>query len=410
MSKCANLDFRYLIDPVDTGTFGRVYWEKQPLIVRRTDGNYYRGLLSLESVDSILSTSSIRPPQIRLLNEGKETPLKQLRANRLGSPAVLLESVYDEYRNGSTIVLQFLHERWKPLTDLCRSLAAELSAYFQVNAYLTPPNEKGLNTHYDAHDVFVLQLEGSKHWRLYRGPIHLPLPGQTYSPQTEPGELVAELDLNPGELIYIPRGFMHDAVSVDSTSLHLTLGVIPVTWAAVVLQAAESVIEEDARFRESLPLGFAANAELKVLAENRLAELLTLSHERIEPVSFIEKATEKALLGRQPLLEGHLLDLEGASRLNIETKVWRRLNLQWRLTMTGKDVLLHFHGKIVQVPAHVESTLRFITEAEQFVAADLPGDLDDSGKLVLLQRLIREGFLTLCQPMADGRSSFVDQE
>ncbi len=401
MIKCADFDFKYLIDPVAAETFGRVYWEKQPLIIRRTDPDYYRGLLSLESVDSILSASSLRPPQIRVLNEGKETPLKQLRANRLGSPAVQLESLYEEYRKGSTIVLQFLHERWKPLTELCRSLAAELSAYFQINAYLTPANEKGLNTHYDAHDVFVLQAEGSKHWRLYRGPIQLPLPGQTYNPQMEPGELVEELDLRPGDLIYIPRGFMHDAVAVDSASLHLTVGVIPVTWAAVVLQAAESVIEEDARFRESLPLGFAANAELKVLAKNRLAELLALLHKRIEPVSFIETAAEKALLGRQPLLDGHLLDLEAAKRLNVETKVWRRLKLQWRLTMAENDVVLHFHGKMVQVPAQAESTLRFITEAEQFSAADLPGDLDDAGKLVLLQRLIREGFLTLCQPTAE---------
>ena len=100
-------------------------------------------------------------------------------------------------------------------------------------------------------------------------------------------------------------------------------------------------------FERRLQLWFAANSELKVLAKNRLAELLAFLHKRIEPVSFIENAAEKALLGRQPLLDGHLLDLEGASRLNIETKVWRRLNLQWRLTMTGKDVLLHFHGKIV---------------------------------------------------------------
>jgi ribosomal protein L16 Arg81 hydroxylase len=401
MIKCTDFDFKYLIDPVAAETFGRVYWEKQPLIIRRTNPDYYRGLLSLENVDSILSTSSIRPPEIRLLYDGKETPLKQLRANRLGSPAVQLESLYEEYRKGSTIVLQFLHERWRPLTELCRSLAAELSAYFQVNAYLTPANEKGLNTHYDAHDVFVLQAEGSKHWRLYRGPIHLPLPGQTYNPQMEPGELVEELDLRPGELIYIPRGFMHDAVAVDSTSLHLTVGVIPVTWAAVVLQAAESVIEEDARFRESLPLGFAANAELKALAKDRFVELLAVLHKRMEAMPCIENAAEKALLGRQPLLDGHLLDLEGVSRLNVETKIWRRLNLQWSLSTAGKDVLLHFHGKMVQVPAHAESTLRFITEAEQFAAADLPGDLDDTGKLVLLQRLIREGFLTLYQPTGE---------
>ena len=73
--------------------------------------------------------------------------------------------------------------------------------------------------------------------------------------------------------------------------------------------------------------------------------------------------------------------------------------------MTGTHVLLHFHGKTVQLPAHVEPTLRFILDAEEFVAADLPGDLDDAGKLVLLQRLIREGFLTLCQPTDARRAA-----
>ena len=135
-----------------------------------------------------------------------------------------------------------------------------------------------------------------------------------------------------------------------------------------------------------------------MLATNRLAELLALLPERIEPVTFIESAAERALLSRQPPLDGHLLDLERVSLLNSETKVRRRLNLQWRLTKTDTHVMLHFHGKTVQLPARVEPTIRFITRAEEFVAADLPDDLDDAGKRVLLQHLVREGFLTLCQP------------
>ena len=56
MIRSADFDFEYLIHPVNTGTFGQECWEKKPLVVRRTDPDYYKGLLSLESVDFILST------------------------------------------------------------------------------------------------------------------------------------------------------------------------------------------------------------------------------------------------------------------------------------------------------------------------------------------------------------------
>src|SRR4029079_992330 len=113
-------------------------------------------------VDNILSTSNLRSSDFRIVRDGHESPLNALAAS--GSIAPGLDKVYAQYRDGSTIVLQFIHERWKPLTKLCSALSYELSAGFQVNAYLTPQNARGLNVHYDTHDVFVLQLEGMKHW------------------------------------------------------------------------------------------------------------------------------------------------------------------------------------------------------------------------------------------------------
>jgi hypothetical protein len=82
MIRCADFDFEYLIHPVNTGTFGQECWEKKPLVVRRTDPDYYRGLLSLESVDFILSTSSIRPPLMvvsHLMWKSAETSLPVTR-------------------------------------------------------------------------------------------------------------------------------------------------------------------------------------------------------------------------------------------------------------------------------------------------------------------------------------------
>ena len=393
-----SFDLRRLVHPVDPETFKEEYWEKRPLVVQRGDPEYYRGLLSLGDVDHILSASGIRPPEIRVLQEGKETPFSKLRTPGLtGDARGTLEALYAEYRRGCTIVLQFLHERWIPLMHLCRSLAAEFSASFQVNVYLTPAHGKGLGTHYDTHDVFVLQTAGSKHWRIYESPIRLPLKGQPFDGQAMPaGRLLQEVDLESGDLVYVPRGYPHDATSGDATSLHLTVGVNTTTWAAVVLRAVEGVIERDVRFRESLPLGFARDESLRQRAEARLAELLASLTFQIEPAPLVQEAVEDALLGGQPMLDGHLLDLEELSRVDSATRLVRRPGIQGRLTTQGRTIALHFLGKVVEMPAHAEPELRFITEGAEFCAADLPSDLDDAGKLVLVRSLIREGFLKIC--------------
>src|SRR5438132_1340590 len=165
----------HLIHPFDRDIFVRDYWEQQPLLVKRGDPTYYHDLLSLSDIDSILCTSNFSGNTIRLARDGKETSVKELLANLPTEAAEPLEAIYSYYREGSTIILPFLHERWKPLKQLCRLLAQEFSAGFQVNVYVTPPHAQGFARHYDTHDVFILQTDGVKRWRSFAVPIRLPL-------------------------------------------------------------------------------------------------------------------------------------------------------------------------------------------------------------------------------------------
>jgi hypothetical protein len=308
----------------------------------------------------------------------------------------VLEALYAEYRHGATIVLQALHERWPTLTILCRSLAWDLSAGVQVNAYLTPPNAQGLKPHYDTHDVFVLQAAGSKHWSLYDVPTPLPLRGQPFeSNSMSPGQPSEEFDLHPGDLLYVPRGLVHSAVSDESASLHLTVGINTITWASAVLHAVESIIERDARFRESLPMGFAREEGLREQAEAQLARLLTDLGGQAEPASTIQQAVEEAWAGLQPDLHGHLLDLEVGSEIGSDTPLCRRAAVPCKLDVTSEHASLRFNGKMVQMPARVERELAFILRSQDFRAIDLPGELDEEGRLTLVRSLVREGLLTI---------------
>ena len=138
------------------------------------------------------------------------------------------------FADGATLVLQALHRTWPPLIDFTQQLAAELGHPVQVNAYVTPPQSRGFDDHYDVHDVFVLQISGRKHWRIHE-PVHpVPLRDQ---PWTDRREAVAEaadtppiIDavLEPGDCLYLPRGYLHAATALGGVSTHLTFGVH--TW------------------------------------------------------------------------------------------------------------------------------------------------------------------------------------
>lgn len=85
---------------------------------------------------------------------------------------------------------------------------------------------QGFAPHFDDVDVYVLQVEGRKRWRVYA-----PLPGHAlprYSSRdfvdAEVGPCVLEAVLQPGDLLYLPRGTIHQAASLpEAPSLHLTL-------------------------------------------------------------------------------------------------------------------------------------------------------------------------------------------
>jgi len=390
-------DLRRLLHPVSPRAFKQKYWEKRPLLISRNCRDYYRRLLSMADVDRILASSSIRAPQFRLVKNGKDISLS--KAGQFSTNAVMLEALYREFRDGATIVLQFLHERWGPLAELTKLMAGEFSAVFQVNVYLTPPNEQGLGIHYDTHDVFVVQTEGYKRWRLRSGgPVKLPLYEQSYiRPNlTDDDRNVQEFDLHAGDMLYVPRGYLHDAASRDETSLHLTVGMKSVTWAHILRGAVDELIERDPVFRESLPAGFATDKRVRKRAEAHLTALLDRVREQMDPARLLATAVETALRGTQSMLSGHLLDLTSGSHLDLATRLRRRRDIVHRLEADDAYACLYFHGKVVRMPVFLIPDLEYIIQSEEFTASELPGELDDEGKVLLVRRLLREGFLTSC--------------
>jgi ribosomal protein L16 Arg81 hydroxylase len=389
-----------LIAPTTVEAFVRDYWNTKPLVLHRNDPDYFRDILTLADLDHIVAHSSLHDGDLRLVADGAETSITELLPNQPEGRANGIELVYARYRAGATVNLTFLDERWPPIAALCRNVATELSASVHGNVYLTPPGTRGLKPHHDTHDVFVLQLHGTKHWRFY--PAQTPLPLRVHpfyhAPENGPGEPIADFVLRPGDVAYLPRGTVHAATANEEVSAHLTVGVTPMVWADVVRAAVERVLVADTRFRPALPPGFATDPRVRDDSVRQAANLVEVLLAQVRLSDAVDDLARRASQRRHPALAGHLLDLAALPEVDLHTRLHLRPDVQWHLTRDDEQIHVEFHGKTIDLPEYVEDELAFVTKAAEFTGADIPGSLDDDGRLVLVRLLLREGLLTLATP------------
>lgn len=114
-----------------------------------------------------------------------------------------------------SIVISHLEKNHYTLGKTSYQLAEKYRIPIGVNAYITPPHSKTFNCHFDLHDIIVLHLFGKKRWNIYK---------HKTSPE-DAAEILLEVELSPGDILFVPEGYYHEAVSLDSLSLHLSLGL-----------------------------------------------------------------------------------------------------------------------------------------------------------------------------------------
>jgi JmjC domain len=373
------------LDPVPGEEFLAERWEKKPLVVPRAEEGRFDDLLSVADVERLLTSGGLRFPGFRLAKAGAKLEVSSYTKDLSWRPSPFtgtadVERVLAEFEEGATIVLQGLHLNWHPLAEFCRSLEAELGHPVQANAYFTPRSAQGLPVHHDTHDVFSLQVAGEKRWLVYQPAWELPLKHQRYKAETmgEPGDPVLDVTLQAGDTLYLPRGWLHEAKTSETDSLHITVGVNVYTWTDAFRAALDSCAGE-VGFRRS-PDGEGADDLLARLAEQ-------LAPERVE-----RRRRRKLVRTRRPILGGQLSQLRALDELDLDTVLERRPTVIFDLAGTK----LSYEGKALEFPEATAEDLAFAAQAEEpFTAADLPGDLDDEGRLVLVSRLVREGFLLI---------------
>ncbi|WP_097874696.1 cupin domain-containing protein [Streptomyces sp. ms184] len=274
--------------------FARDVWGRTASLTRGASD--FSDVFSPSAVDELISRRGLRTPFLRVAKDGATLPSSSFTAPA-GVGATVADQLDDTalwraFADGATLVLQALHRTWEPVADLVSGLSTELGHPVQANAYVTPPQNRGFDAHYDVHDVFVLQIEGAKRWVIHEPVLPDPLRDQ---PWTDHRAAVADraahgtphLDtmLRPGDVLYLPRGWLHSAQAQGQVSIHLTLGVHAWTRYALaehLTRAALAALGDDPSMRRSLPLAEqASNGPDEPGGSNGTDAVLDLVRERL---------------------------------------------------------------------------------------------------------------------------------
>jgi hypothetical protein len=383
--------------------FAQRHWGRVPLLARAVDPGAFADLLDLDGIDELLSRRALRTPFIRLARNGEVVDSRSFTGPG-GVGAEIGDQVRDDrvaalFGEGTTVVLQALHRTWPAVADFAAALTAELGHPVQANAYVTPPSSRGFSAHYDVHDVFVLQLAGSKHWTVH-APVHAdPLRNQPWNDRSAAVAARARDDgpaldtvLEPGDALYLPRGWLHAATALGGVSAHLTVGVHVVTRYALV-EALTALVADDPRLRASLPLGIDV-ADPAALAPHldavRDALVDALAGQSAEAVA--GRVRGRVWSGGRPEPIGPLAAAAFAEGLSAGDAVRRRGGLALRIVERADAVALELPDRTLTLPSATADALRAVTGPGRHVVGSLAG-MDEADQLVLVRRLLREGVL-----------------
>lgn len=392
----------------DPGRFAAECWGRAALLTRSADlPAGFADLLSLDGVDELLSSRGLRTPFLRVAKDGSVVGDKQFTAAG-GVGAEIADQVSDDkvaalFATGHTLVLQALHRTWPALIEFATQLNADAGHPVQINAYITPPESQGFSAHYDVHDVFVLQFAGAKHWTVHEPVYPDPLRNQPWQQRSadvakaaRENEPVIDAVLQPGDALYVPRGFLHSAEALGGVSAHLTVGLHTLTRYHLV-EDLLNLAAGNAELRSALPLGIDP-ADPDQLAEqlDAVVDALTEQLRSTGAEEMARRLRRRTWSGNRPAPLGPLAQAATARELVTGDVVRWRPGLRYRL-VAGDDVRLELPDRVISLPGATEDAVRVLSAGEPVAVGALPG-LDEADQLVLVRRLLTEAVLVAAKP------------
>jgi len=224
--------FKDLLAPVSEQEFLNSYSRKSRLIVKTTQRGRTASLFPWATINHLLSAGVVPTSKVRVGMLSRTIPEHMYRRGKKNQ--VRPDALHQLTAQGVSISINKIAKHVPAIANLADSIERRVGHRVGVNCYITFGKSGAFKPHYDTHDVLAVQIHGAKRWRGYGIPIPYPLPPDDGNINLAVGNPVWDELIEPGDMLYVPRGEAHDAVGEVTPSVHLTFGIYAPTGIDVI--------------------------------------------------------------------------------------------------------------------------------------------------------------------------------
>ncbi|WP_372859251.1 JmjC domain-containing protein [Pseudoalteromonas sp.] len=375
--------YQLKINELSEQAFLNQYWQKKPLLIKGgfsdfkdpLDANELAGLAMEDSIESRIITNH-----------------NQLWQSHQG-PFEDFEILTDEH---ATLLVQAV-DHWHPE-------AAQLLEPFRfipnwriddlMISYSTPGG--GVGPHLDQYDVFIIQGEGKRHWRVGLPDASLKQFAQNKSLlQVEAFTAVIDCVLEPGDILYIPPGCPHEGYAIEN-ALNYSVGFRAPNQQDLLSSFADHIIDTESGQKRYTDHTLALRDSKGELTQSEVDKVKTLMQALIENDSLF-----KNWLGNTLSQPKHDMDLAPEETPFSSAEIMQQLESDMTFERLGgtraiyqcidDELLLSVNGENYPLPLSDLEAVKQLTDFIEFDTNTLNSTTPSLDFIETFTTLVNEG-------------------
>jgi hypothetical protein len=301
-----------LLEPVSIFEFLEVFRARKRLHIAASNATRAETLLSWRDVDALLSEHTLE--SVTLMRDGIQLPRHFYTSNE--GKRLNVRALHELLPQGISIIVDDVHRSLPHISQLAAGVEREMRIRTQVNAYVSFSKGGAFKPHWDIHDILVVQVHGNKRWRVWDAQVPHPIGADRLNVNARAPH--QEVEMAPGDVLFIPRGAPHSAAVSNGHSVHLTIGLLSRTGLHLLDRLREQAAK-DPIFRMDLPRHSSDqdSAAHEAALKHRLHQLIDASS--VSQFLLDDDLSRSPAL--QTALAGGLLQMDDILRLTLRRRI-----------------------------------------------------------------------------------------
>jgi ribosomal protein L16 Arg81 hydroxylase len=397
--------FDAIMAPLGAARFFAEYEGKRPLHLKGA-ADKFAEVMTWARLNALLGQATIwSQHSLVIALDGEIVPAARYCAPAVGRDGGQVlrpdpDKVKDFVRRGATLVANDIDHLSAGLTAFAAAMEQGLGGKVQGNLYLSSRRRQGFGAHYDTHDVYAVHVEGTKTWHVYEGRVQDPIAHALFKRlprehhEKAKGAKLMDVHMEPGDLLYLPRGQYHDALADEGGTVHIAFGITYPIGMDVMTFLFDRVAAEP-EFRANLPRPDGPEAAAA------LQERLTVLGDKIRTVlAEPGTAAQIAALQRGFRYPRHAYDLPDLLEQPADARFRVRAKGVRLVQQGGRYGLLQEGSRAAtEVPANVSALVGWVLERREFARSELAAAFPERQAAEVDQLLRDLGTMRLTEPV-----------